>query len=80
MATIGGAFFTKVYEDEFVVRYGFTNEPPEVRRTLTVTKADRSFASDDGVTDGEYKAAAMGVSRDLRRTGEFPQSGQWVSH
>ncbi|HEY0641755.1 MAG TPA: hypothetical protein VGD67_29350 [Pseudonocardiaceae bacterium] len=80
MATIGGAYFTKVYEDEFVVRYGFSDEPPDVRRTLTVSKADNRITPDDGNVDREFRAAAMGVNRDLRRTGEFPQSGQWVSH
>jgi hypothetical protein len=80
MGSIGGAFYKKVYEDDLVVRYGFSNDPPTLRRTMTLTKADNRCVPDDGEADHEFRAAASGVARDLRATSEYPQSGTWISH
>ncbi len=80
MGSIGGAFYKKVYEDDLVVRYGFSNDPPTLRRTMTLTKADNRCVPDDGEADHEFRAAASGVTRHLDKHGAYPESGSWVSH
>jgi hypothetical protein len=80
MTPIGGAFYRKVYEDDEIVRYGFANDPPQLRRTLTVDKATNRCVPEDGQTDYEFRAAVSGVTRDFARTGAYPEFGTWVSH
>lgn len=80
MGSIGGAFYKKVYEDDQVVRYGFTDEPPAVSRTMTLSKADNRCVPDDGEADRVFRAAASGLARDLRTGSGYPQSGTWISH
>jgi hypothetical protein len=80
MAPIGGAFFKKVYEDDRIVRYRFTNDPPHLHRSMTVDKATAQCVPDDGRADHEFRAAASGVTRHLDKHGAYPESGSWVSH
>ncbi|MFE2476420.1 hypothetical protein [Streptomyces sp. NPDC059389] len=75
----GLVYFRKISEDAETVRYAFGPEPHDMARTLTVDKASRTSAVDDGRPDYLALKASRKINALGTRSPDWPDRGMSAS-
>ncbi|MYW05953.1 hypothetical protein [Streptomyces sp. SID3343] len=72
--------FTKISEDQNVVRYSFGFDGSEESRTLVIDKETREINPETGDADYEFRKAGMKIYAMAKSTpGQWPEYGAHVS-